>query len=107
MKSGASSPTHLCVASSHQTTFLRSDQGLPSESAAARLYRMAVCAAKPRPFGGQPSSVPNMACGAGLVYAITISTRINPYSIGRRTVILSEVNRGCSRDRRDHRVRKK
>ena len=36
-KSGMSSPVHFSAASSHQTSFFRSDHGAPSGSAEARL----------------------------------------------------------------------
>src|SRR5699024_11465352 len=39
-KSGTSLPVHFPASSSHQTNFLRSDQGVPSGAAEARLYRM-------------------------------------------------------------------
>src|SRR5205807_5525709 len=40
MKSATSNPVHFFWSSSHQTYFLRSDHGLPSGSADARLYRI-------------------------------------------------------------------
>src|SRR5690625_3381102 len=43
-KSGTSRPVHRPWSSSHHTSFLRSDQGLPSRSADARLYNIRLLA---------------------------------------------------------------
>src|ERR1700723_2755947 len=51
-KSGLSSPTQLRFSESHQTNFLRSDQGRPSGSAEARLYRTRTLFGQAKPHSG-------------------------------------------------------
>ena len=52
MKSGTSWPVHLPCSSSHHTYALRSDHGLPSGSADARLYMSRRFAGHAHPHSG-------------------------------------------------------
>src|SRR3954471_7850166 len=58
-KSGTSYPVHSPASASHQTYFLRSDQGLPSGSAEARLYSVRRSAGQ-----AQPHSAATQSCSA-------------------------------------------
>src|SRR6266511_6496040 len=78
MKSGTSSPVHLPCSASHQTYFLRSDQGFPSGSADARLYMI-------RRFDGQAhahSGATHDCCEPGFLRAawFTPPLKIPEYS---------------------------
>src|ERR1017187_3213984 len=83
-KSATSCPVHLPASSSHQTSALRSLQGLPSGSAEARLYKI-------RRFRGhaQPHSGATQLCSApGLVPPVGADAAVDPAAARRGSVVL-------------------
>src|SRR5437773_11196253 len=62
-KSGTSAPVQLFLSASQKTYFLRSDHGVPSGLADARLYMIRRLAGQAKP---QPRCVPGLKSGSGL-----------------------------------------
>ncbi len=88
MKSGVSCPIHFCLFSSHQTNFLRSDQGLPSVSAEARLYKTrAIVRPSPSPLRRYPILFPMRLATGGHVFPVAKSPRIDPAAAGGRAIV--------------------